>query len=128
MAAARSSAEAVGALAFFRAVRSAERCARLRTVAARDFRMFFFADAIFGTKKLSRNSGRTRDRREPPTYRRTRAKSSWDTALLSSGPPLPYAVAHPLTRREPLPSPTAVADNPAVPADRPDPALLRHRA
>jgi hypothetical protein len=31
------------------AVRSAERCARLRTVAARDFLMFFFADAIFGT-------------------------------------------------------------------------------
>ena len=42
---------AVGALAFFSAVRSAERCARLRTVAARDFRMFFFADAIFGTKQ-----------------------------------------------------------------------------
>jgi hypothetical protein len=34
------------------AVRNAERCARLRTVAARDLRMFFFADAIFGTKNL----------------------------------------------------------------------------
>src|SRR5215203_823352 len=37
-------------------------------------------------------------------------------------------VAHPLTCREPPPSPTAVADNPAVPADRADSALLRHRA
>src|SRR3954452_14817224 len=55
-AAVRSAAVAAGAFAFFSAVRSAERCARLRTVAARDFRMFFFADAIFGTKKLSRNS------------------------------------------------------------------------
>ena len=36
-----------------RAVRSAERCARLRTAAARDFRMFFSADLIFGTAKLS---------------------------------------------------------------------------
>jgi hypothetical protein len=41
------------AFAFFNAVRSAERCARLRTVAARDFRIFFSAEAIFGTK----NSG-----------------------------------------------------------------------
>ena len=39
--------------AFLSAVRSAERCARLRTAAARDFRMFFFADSIFGTAKLS---------------------------------------------------------------------------
>jgi hypothetical protein len=31
------------------AVRSAERCARLRTAAARDFRMFFLAEAMFGT-------------------------------------------------------------------------------
>src|SRR5688572_17473587 len=54
MAVDRSSAVAVGALAFLSAVRSAERCARLRTVAARDFRMFFFADAIFGTKKTLR--------------------------------------------------------------------------
>src|SRR5215218_5909449 len=54
MAVDRSSAVAVGALAFLSAVRSAERCARLRTVAARVFRMFFFADAIFGTRKLSR--------------------------------------------------------------------------
>ena len=45
----RSSALAVGAFAFLSAVRSAERCARLRTVAALDFLMFFFADAIFGT-------------------------------------------------------------------------------
>jgi hypothetical protein len=47
------SAEASDALAFFNAVRSADRCARLRTVAARDLRIFFFADAIFGTKKRS---------------------------------------------------------------------------
>ena len=39
-----------GAFAFFSAVRNAERWARLRTAAARDFRMFFFADAILGTK------------------------------------------------------------------------------
>jgi hypothetical protein len=38
-------------LAVFRAVRRAERCARLRTAAARDFRMFFLADAILGTKR-----------------------------------------------------------------------------
>jgi hypothetical protein len=55
MASLRSSAEAVGAFAFLSAVRSAERWARLRAVAARDFRMFFFADAIFGTK-VSKNS------------------------------------------------------------------------
>ena len=48
----RSSALALGAFAFFSAVRSAERCARLRAVAARAFRMFFFADAIFGTSYL----------------------------------------------------------------------------
>jgi hypothetical protein len=40
----RSSAEASGLFAFLSAVRSAERWARFRTVAARDFRMFFFAD------------------------------------------------------------------------------------
>ena len=44
---------ASGAFAFLSAVRSAERCARLRTVAARDLRMFFLADAMFGTKKIS---------------------------------------------------------------------------
>jgi len=32
------------------AVRSVERWARLRAVAERVFRMFFFADAMFGTK------------------------------------------------------------------------------
>src|SRR5665647_1269297 len=40
------------ATAFLSAVRSAERWARLRMAAARDFRMFFFAEAIFGTKSL----------------------------------------------------------------------------
>jgi hypothetical protein len=29
-----------------------ERCARLRAVAARVFRMFFFADAILGTERI----------------------------------------------------------------------------
>src|SRR5688500_15949773 len=43
---------APAARAFLSAVRSAERCARLRTAAARDFRMFFLADAIFGTDDL----------------------------------------------------------------------------
>jgi len=43
------SAEPLSVRAFLRAVRSAERCARLRTAAARDFRMFFLADAMFGT-------------------------------------------------------------------------------
>jgi hypothetical protein len=55
MASIRSSAVDVGALAFLSAVRSAERWARLRAVAERVFRMFFFADAIFGTK-VSKNS------------------------------------------------------------------------
>jgi len=36
-------------LAFLTAVRSSERCARLRTAAARDLRMFFFAESIRGT-------------------------------------------------------------------------------
>jgi hypothetical protein len=40
-----------GAFAFFTAVRSAARCARLRTAAARDLRMFFLAEAILGTKR-----------------------------------------------------------------------------
>ena len=56
-AASLTSAVASGAFAFFNAVRRAERCARLRTVAARDLRMFFFADAIFGTKTISKNQG-----------------------------------------------------------------------
>ena len=56
-AASLTSAVASGAFAFFSAVRRAERCARLRTVAARDLRMFFLADAIFGTKTISKNQG-----------------------------------------------------------------------
>jgi hypothetical protein len=47
-------------LAFFNAVRSAERCARLRTVAARAFRMFFFADAMFGTGDLQNRVAKNR--------------------------------------------------------------------
>jgi hypothetical protein len=54
VAVALASAVASGAFAFLSAVRKAERCARLRTVAARDLRMFFFADAIFGTKEISK--------------------------------------------------------------------------
>lgn len=50
MARALSPSAASGAAALFNAVRSEERWARLRTVAARAFRMFFLADAIFGTK------------------------------------------------------------------------------
>jgi hypothetical protein len=41
-------------LAFLSAVRSADRWARLRIVAERVFRIFFFADAIFGTKILQK--------------------------------------------------------------------------
>src|SRR6185312_13945054 len=46
-----TSGVAPGALAFLTAVRSAARCARLRTAAARDLRMFFLAEAILGTKR-----------------------------------------------------------------------------
>jgi len=62
-----TSAEAPAALAFLSAVRSAERCARLRTVAARVLRMFFFADAIFGTKTSGHECriARTLDARSP---------------------------------------------------------------
>ena len=49
-------AVAPGAAAFLTAVRRAARCARLRTVAARVLRMFFLADAIFGTKTSLQNS------------------------------------------------------------------------
>jgi hypothetical protein len=38
--------------AFLRAVRSEDRWARLRTVAERDFLMFFLEEAIRGTTKL----------------------------------------------------------------------------
>jgi hypothetical protein len=51
----RCSMVASGAFAFLSAVRNAERCARLRTVAARAFRMSFFEEAMFGTTVL-RNS------------------------------------------------------------------------
>jgi len=100
MACIRSSAVDVGALAFLSAVRSAERWARLRTVAARDFRMFFLADAIFGTK-VSKNSVELAGVAKPGTYRRNGVKSSWDSALLSPPAPLPYARCAPLARRVP---------------------------
>lgn len=49
MAAFFSSNVELGDCARFSAVRNAARCARLRTDAARDFRMFFLAEAILGT-------------------------------------------------------------------------------
>ncbi len=49
-----SAALASDACAFFSAVRSDERWARLRAIAARDLRIFFFADAIFGTRNLQK--------------------------------------------------------------------------
>jgi hypothetical protein len=52
----RSAAEAEVARAFFNAERSVERCARLRAFAARDFRMFFSPEAIFGTTNPVKNS------------------------------------------------------------------------
>jgi len=45
----RSAGEASVDFATFMAVRSAARCDRLRAVAVRVLRMFFFADAILGT-------------------------------------------------------------------------------
>src|SRR6476660_5438501 len=56
VAASLDSADACGSFAFLSAVRRAERCARLRTVAARDLRMFFLPDAIFGTKSVSKRT------------------------------------------------------------------------
>ncbi len=44
----RSAASTSGECPFLSAVRSAERWARLRAIAARDLRMFFLADAILG--------------------------------------------------------------------------------
>jgi len=45
-------------------VRRAERCARFRAMAARDFLMFFFADAIFGKlispRRVMPHSNRTK--------------------------------------------------------------------
>ena len=64
VAAKRVSAVASAAPAFLSAVRRAERCARLRTVAARDLRMFFLADAIFGTKEISKKTREIRGVRE----------------------------------------------------------------
>ncbi len=62
-----ASTDAPGAFAFLSAVRSAERCARLRTVAVRDLRMFFFAEAIFGTKspELEFSNAQTLNARSP---------------------------------------------------------------
>lgn len=57
-----ASGEAFSALAFLIAVRSVERWARLRTCAARDFRIFFFADAIFGMTGLVNSMKRKRFR------------------------------------------------------------------
>jgi hypothetical protein len=55
-------------------VRSDDRWARLRALAARDFRRFFFADAIFGTKPRGAfGSGA----RHPGTGRARSAESTW---------------------------------------------------
>src|SRR5215218_3692151 len=50
------------------------------------------------------------------------------SALLSSGPPLPYAVARPWLTGDQPPVPAAVADSPDDPAVRTRPAILGHRA
>src|SRR6185503_3181736 len=55
-AARRTSSDAPGAFAFFMAVRSSERCARLRTAAACDLRRFFSAESILGTNDLQNSS------------------------------------------------------------------------
>ena len=52
-----SSAVAPLVLAFLSAVRRADRWARLRTVAARDLRMFFSAERIFGTNETPTKRG-----------------------------------------------------------------------
>src|SRR5215831_17446571 len=75
---------ACGSFAFLSAVRRAERCARLRTVAARDLRMFFLADAIFGTKRYLQNGQdrlKLRESRVAEPNRPTWRKSRQDKAL-----------------------------------------------
>ena len=69
-AASLSAAVDPGVLAFLSAVRSAERCARLRRLAARDFLMFFFADAIFGTPKSPIISESKLEKRDPNLIQR----------------------------------------------------------
>src|SRR5258708_16941648 len=53
-----TSAVASDALALFSTVRRLARCARLRMFAARDLRMFFFAESILGTSTLSKKRSR----------------------------------------------------------------------
>src|SRR6266513_2397166 len=70
-AASRTSSFASADFAFLRAVRSSERCARLRMAAARDLRRFFLADAILGTKRspdLGRKFPRARGGASRGTY------------------------------------------------------------
>src|ERR1035437_7522677 len=67
------------ALAFLTAVRNAARCARLRTAAARDLRMFFLAEAILGTKRsldLGLICGRRSAGRHPAATTQTRPRNA----------------------------------------------------
>src|SRR5579864_8019982 len=61
----RTSVVESGAFAFLSAVRSAARWARFRTVAARVFRMFFLADAMFGTDSPTGLLALTKGERAP---------------------------------------------------------------
>src|SRR2546429_5316392 len=81
---ARSSAVAPSVFAFLRAVRRAERCARFRTVAARDFRMFFFAEAIFGTKTLQERGVLIEQRSQARYWRRLPKSSRFDRPMIAS--------------------------------------------
>ena len=66
-------------LAFLTAVRNAARCARLRTAAARDLRMFFLADAILGTKRsldLGLFGGRRSSSDHPAATTQTRPRNA----------------------------------------------------
>src|SRR6478672_10944973 len=89
--------------------------------------MFFFADAIFGTK-LSRNSVVlavvASPERTPPSWRSQAA-----TALYSPmGRDYLTPVAHPWLAGSACPSPAPVAYSPDHPPRRAGPALFGHRA
>src|SRR5690606_18520660 len=73
----RCSSVASGALARLRAVRSAERPARLRIVAARAFRMSFLADLIFGKSISSTVSLIPRSDVAAPLAHRQQRGSDW---------------------------------------------------
>ena len=110
IATARTSADAPSTLAFLRAVRSAERCARLRAWAARDFRMFFFAEAIFGTGNSNSENGHDSPFLGEPRKIGSRTRLSIFVVVLAAATvPLslprclrPYARAICVRRRGPL--------------------------